>query len=544
MQILKILVIVLEVLLFFNLMIVVHELGHFLAARWRGLVVERFGIWFGRPLWERKINGIWYSLGSIPAGGFVALPQLAPMEAFEGRSDHDRAKLPPVTPLDKIIVAAAGPLFSLGLALTFAVLVWWVGRPVSEAEATTTIGYVLPDSPAERAGLRPGDRILAVDGQPVSRWSGITSDSVTWRIVRSEGETIQLRIDRGGKLEELTATPLIPERRAWQRRATRQLQMMAAETPMVGAVEPGSAADRAGLRPSDLLTHVNGTPLYTPLGISDYARRHPGEALRLRVKRGGETFEVPFEPAGARVGAVVAGSPAEQAGIRPGDRVVAVDGTRYRVAEEVSSHVQKNSGREMTFSLERGGQTVEVRVTPALPLGETTPRIGVQWAGESGIVYDEYGRFEVIHPGPLEQVRLSMMAIVNTFDALLSRKSDIKLQHMSGPVQIVRVYYILFENDQGWRQAVWFSVILNVNLALLNLMPIPVLDGGHIVLALIEWVRRRPLHGRALAYIQYAFASLIIGFMLYVTFFDAQDWLGGGSEPAPAMRFEPPSSGK
>jgi hypothetical protein len=88
-----------------------------------------------------------------------------------------------------------------------------------------------------------------------------------------------------------------------------------------------------------------------------------------------------------------------------------------------------------------------------------------------------------------------MLAIVNTFDALLSKKSDIKLQHMSGPVQIVRVYYILFENADGWRQAIWFSVILNVNLALLNLMPVPVLDGGHIVLAILEWIRRRPLNG-------------------------------------------------
>lgn len=543
MEILKVVVIFIEVLVFFNLMIVVHELGHFLAARWRGLVIERFGIWFGKPLWQKKINGVWYSFGSIPFGGFVALPQLAPMDAIEGRSDLDRTRLPPVTPLDKIIVAAAGPLFSLGLAFAFAVLVWVVGRPVSESEATTTIGYVLPDSPAERAGLRAGDRIQAIDGEPVQRWSGIGGDSVTWRIVRSEGETLRVKFERDGVSQEVTATPRIPERRPWQRKATRQLQMMAAETPMVGAVEKGSAAERAGLRPNDLLTHVNGTPLYSPLGISDYARKNPDQPLTLTVKRGSETIQVPFTPHGAVVAAVVRGSPAETAGFRAGDRVVAVDGRKYRVAEEFSAHVQKNSNRQLAFTLDRAGQTVEVNVTPVAPVGETTPRIGVQWGSDSGIVYDEFGRFEVIHPGPLEQVRLSMLAIVNTFDALLSKKSDIKLQHMSGPVQIVRVYYILFENEQGWRQAVWFSVILNVNLGLLNLLPIPILDGGHIVLALVEWIRRRPLRGRALAYVQYAFASLIIGFMLYVTFFDAQDWLGGGAE-TPAMKFEAKPAGR
>lgn len=543
MQILKVIVIFLEVLAFFNLMIVVHELGHFLAARWRGLVVERFGIWFGKPIWQKKINGVWYSFGSIPFGGFVALPQLAPMDAIEGRPDADRTQLPLVSPLDKIIVAAAGPAFSLGLAVTFAILVWVVGRPVSEAEATTTIGFVLPDSPAEKAGLRPGDRILAIDDKPVSRWSGISADSVTWRIVRSEEPTVRVKFERDGVEQVVSAKPLIPERRVWQRKATRQLQMMAAETPMVGAVEKGSAADRAGLKPSDLITHINGVRLFSPVGIGDYVRKHPDQALTLTVKRGAETLQLPFAPGGAVVAAVVKGSPAEAAGFKAGDHVVAVDGQKFRVAEEFSSHVQKNSGRELVFTLDRGGQQVEAKVRPVAPVGETTPRIGVQWGSDAGIAYDEYGRFEVIHPGPVEQIRLSMMAILNTFDALISKKSDIKLQHMSGPVQIVRVYYILFENDQGWRQAVWFSVILNVNLGLLNLLPIPILDGGHIVLALVEWVRRRPLQGRALAWVQYAFASLIIGFMLYVTFFDAQDWLGGGSE-TPSMKFESKPAGR
>jgi len=129
--------IILEVLILFNLMIVVHELGHFLAARWRGLYVEKFGIWFGKPLWKKTINGVQYSLGSLPFGGFVALPQLAPMDIIEGKADVDRARLPKISALDKIIVAFAGPLFSFLLAVAFAFVVWVVGRPVSEAEMTT-----------------------------------------------------------------------------------------------------------------------------------------------------------------------------------------------------------------------------------------------------------------------------------------------------------------------------------------------------------------------------------------------------------------------
>src|SRR6187431_3551233 len=112
-HIVRVVFILLEVLILFNLLIVVHELGHFLAARWRGLVIEKFGIWFGKPLWKKTINGVQYSLGSLPFGGFVALPQLAPMEVMEGKADMDREKLPPVSAIDKIIVAIAGPVFSL-----------------------------------------------------------------------------------------------------------------------------------------------------------------------------------------------------------------------------------------------------------------------------------------------------------------------------------------------------------------------------------------------------------------------------------------------
>src|ERR1700745_794221 len=149
----RVIFILLEVLILFNLMIVVHELGHFLAARWRGLYIERFGVWFGKPLWKKKINGVQYSLGSLPFGGFVALPQLAPMDIIEGKADVDRAHLPPVSALDKIIVAVGGPFCSLLLAIVFAAIVWIVGYPVSESDTTTVVGYIMPDSPAEKVGL-------------------------------------------------------------------------------------------------------------------------------------------------------------------------------------------------------------------------------------------------------------------------------------------------------------------------------------------------------------------------------------------------------
>ena len=96
----RVLVILFEVLLLFNVLIVVHELGHFLAARWRGLKIDRFAIWFGKPIWKTKINGVEYALGTIPAGGYVSLPQMATMEAIEGKSESSGQPLPPISALD------------------------------------------------------------------------------------------------------------------------------------------------------------------------------------------------------------------------------------------------------------------------------------------------------------------------------------------------------------------------------------------------------------------------------------------------------------
>src|SRR5947209_1491381 len=163
MSILKFFFIFLEVLLLFNLLIFVHELGHFLAARWRGLKIDRFAIWFGKPIWKKKFNGVEYALGYIPAGGYVSLPQMATMEAIEGKGESSGQPLPQISALDKIIVAVAGPLFSFLLAVCFAVIVWQVGKPSTDGEKSTTIGWVDMHGPAWKSGLRPGDTILEID---------------------------------------------------------------------------------------------------------------------------------------------------------------------------------------------------------------------------------------------------------------------------------------------------------------------------------------------------------------------------------------------
>ena len=533
-HILRVVFILLEVVVLFNLLIVVHELGHFLAARWRGLYIEKFGIWFGKPIWKKTIKGVQYSLGSIPFGGFVALPQLAPMDIIEGKADLDRRTLPPISVLDKIIVAFAGPLFSFLLAVVFAVIVTIVGRPVGESESTTLIGYVVPDSPAAHAGLEAGDKILAIDGQRVSRFGGMGDDSITWRIVRSEGDTIAITFARevNGTVQTSTvqAKPIVPPTKPWVRKALRQIEIYPVETPVIARIEPNSAAARAGLTPNDTIVGINGQRVYHILGVVDYVRDHPGEPLNLMVEREGKKLSLRFEPGNPKIAAVYKDSPADRAGLKPGDEAVAIDGKKLPSAFAISDYTKQRLNQSVVLTVRRDEKELTLTVTPEIPEGDKAARIGISWDEDYGIILDNYGKLTRVHPGPAEQIRAGMMSIFNTVGAIASSKSEVKLQHMSGPVMMLRVYYVMFENTDGWRMALWFSVVLNVNLALLNLLPIPVLDGGHIVLALIEGVRRRPVSMRVLEVVQTGCAVLIILFMAYIAFFDVQDLFGGRRE--------------
>lgn len=563
--ILKPILIILGVLVIFNLMIIVHELGHFLAARWRGLVIEKFGIWFGKPIWKKTINGVEYSLGSIPAGGFVALPQLAPMEVMEGKVETPRDQLPPISALDKIIVAFAGPLFSFGLAVVFALIVWQVGRPLSEAESTTVVGYVAEKSPAAESGLKPGDKILSIDGHKVTRYGGMGADSITWRVVRSEGDVINIDVERDGQVVPLTAKPRIPDKSNWwNRKNLRQIGILPAVSAVIAKVEPGTAAEAAGLKKGDAIIAVNGKKLLSAEDIYEAAEAAPDSALKLTVDRDGTTVPLELQPHGVRVMAVSPESPAKYAGLEKGDLILSVDGQPTTVVSRLISYIGTKADVPVTikvcrevkeFSLGRflhldssplPTKELELKATPqliAIPGSEEKRSlIGFTPAEGDGMGFLPQGRYKVVKVGPIEQLRVSVMSIVNTIDAVFSRKSSISVQHMGGPVMMMNAYYTMLSGPEGIRMALWFSVVLNVNLAMLNLLPIPVLDGGHITLAIIESIRRRPVNVRLLEYVQSACALVIIGFMLFIAFFDVQDLPFVGGEKRPQMKFRPPTS--
>ena len=454
--ILQVALLILVVLMVFNIIIFVHELGHFWAAKWRGLQIDRFQIWFGKPIWKKEVNGVQYGIGWIPAGGFVALPQMAPMEALEGGDKHTHP-LPAITPLDKIIVAFAGPLFSMLLALASAVIVWQVGKP-ADFIPSQEVGYVVPDSPAAKAGLQPGDKIVQINGEPVNGFAG-SLNSITERIVLSRGKQITYTVERPGEAKPVVLeSGFETEKTRWfQRGGLRQIGIDSAGPAIIGKVSPHSPAADAGLGKGDRITSIDGRNLYSLMQFSQYLRDNDWKTVRL--------------------------------GITTAD-----------------------------------GSTREIELTPEKPVTPEgmDPMVGIEWDFSSEV------DTRIVHPKPIQQVTDSLHMMWVTITSVVAKDSSIGVSHLSGPVGIGSMMFSFLQMEDGWRRILAFMVLFNVNLAVLNMLPFPVLDGGHITLALLEKVSGRPVKAKPLEILQTICALLLISLMLFVTSKDIGDKFGRG----------------
>lgn len=460
--------VILLVVVIFNIIIFVHELGHFLAARWRGLEVERFQIWFGKPIWKRTYNGVQYGLGWIPFGGFVALPQMVTMEAIEGDNMNDKP-LPPVKPLDKIIVAFAGPFFSFLLALVTAFLVWGVGKPDTRLNQTV-VGYVQADSAADKAGLKAGDKILSIGGNEIDSWAGNMDSGIVESIATSEGEKIEIVVQRPGVEQPLTLQSgfEIPSSSWYHRSGMRKIGIGYKEQVTVGQIVEHGPAAEAGLKEDDIILTFNGAPATSSMQLLTAAR--DGKTAELSVQRGDETFEVTMVPRKPEP---------------PNDKYTAY-GLGFKFDESLVSE-------------------------------------------------------EIVHPGPWQQIVDSALVMKKTIQLVASKTSSIGVDQLAGPVGIGKGYYeMITSSPDGWKLALGFTVLFNINLAILNMMPFPVLDGGHITLSILEIIARRPVKARVLEFVQTGFVLVIFGLFMYITSKDVGSFFPGGKqEERQEMRFEP-----
>ena len=432
------------VIVLFGGSIFVHELGHFLAARRRGAVVERFSIGFGPPIFKwRGKDGVEYGISWFPLGGYVLLPQLADLGPVEGRSEVDTTRLPPVSYATKMIVFVAGATFNILFAFALACIVWIVGQPTPVGFDSTTIADVVPKlriaddkevvSPASKAGLQTGDVILAIDGNRVDTFFDIMEQLALSSGWNKDGErqTI-LSVRRGERTFDVTINPVLAGDEK-----IRRIGITTVAKLIVGSVAPGSASEKAGLKPDDQILAANGASMLTWRQLDQLLQKNFGKKVDLTVLRGTETRQLQLE-------------------------------------------LQKAADF---------GLGVKTTLTYA-------------------------------HPTPWAQIQECVVKTFRTLVALVNPRSDINFSHMSGPIGIIDNFVAV--SRAGLPLALWFTILVNVNLAIFNLLPIPVLDGGQMLFATIGRLRGRPLPVNFIATAQSVFLVLLLSMVIYVSVFDVR----------------------
>jgi regulator of sigma E protease len=414
-----------------GVLVFVHELGHFLVARWHGVRVITFSLGFGPKLIKFTRGATEYCISAVPLGGYVKLAGETAEEERTGAPDEFLS----MSKWVRFQVYLAGPVMNLLLAVVLLAGILMQGADVPLFEtAPAVIGAIAPGSAAAQAGLRVGDRIVRVGGRDVPTW-----DALNVEIVPKANQELSIEVDRQGQRVPLRVTPA-----------------------GAGTFEIGDLGVRPILRPQ-------------------FVRITPGD-------------------------------PADRAGLRRGDVVLAVNSERDLEQPAIIKLLQASVNVPLTFTIERDGVTSDVSVLPVL-------RAGV---GAIGVVLSPW-EVRRIDPTLLQACAMSVTEnwenarfIGRTLRGLVTR--DTKVNQLMGPLAIGQMAGMAAQ--LGWLQLFQLMVMLSLNLGILNLMPVPVLDGGHIAILAVEGLARRDLSLKVKERILIGGAALIVVLMVTVIFND------------------------
>ncbi len=514
---------VLVLLVLFGATIFVHEFGHFLVARKLGMVVDVFSLGFGPAIWKKKHKGVTYKISIIPLGGYVALPQLDPtaMSGVQGKNkdkeqssengEEEERALPPVSPWKKILVSVAGSTGNIVFAVILAWIIYVNPESVTGGESTH-IGSVATNSVAYQEGIRPGDRIEAVNGTEVSTWYrfqeetilGAGKDGKVTLALESDGEIREVRVSV--ETNELTGRAIPGIERARKCAVTN--------------VTKGGSADLSGLREGDVIEAVDGTEVVSCQHLQYITEGREGETAQVTVGRGQEetvlSLHLPIEDTASKskclIGGVMGGASADKAGLKAGDVIKELDGAPIVNWRQFVKKVDKLKGETVPIVVRRGDKLIRTEVTPEYDEERERALIGIVMGIRPNLPW-------MRHRSPVKQLTNDALAIVRVLSALVNPSSSANAaKAIGGPLMIIMTLWASIKISM--LNAVGFLRFLNINLAILNLLPIPVLDGGHIMFSLWEGITRKRINPRFVNILVNIFMALLLALFLFITFRD------------------------
>jgi regulator of sigma E protease len=512
---------VLYFLVLVGVLVVIHEAGHFAAAKLLDVKVLRFSFGYGRPLVRVKLRETEYTINIFPLGGYVRILGVEdddPLPGEAGRSFQAR-------PLwQRLIIVFAGPFANFLLA-TVVFFVFFAGDTMLPA---AVVGDVIEDSPAARAGIEPGDRVLAIDGHSVRYWEDLEG-----AVQRSAGKELHLRLERNGKTFEKYVVPIeeVARKRCGAAQAQGRVGITRAPfAPLVGVLDPSSPAYQAGLRTGDLIISLDGQPIGNwgdvarKLGrnrrtnvvyyrgtevpgvpnLSFYEARFADLVPEYKIDdKGQRTAYTGLERAEMFVSHVDPGTPADVSGLRPGDLITAIDGQPVHHWLALDQKLQSEPERQWAITYQRTSDKGEVQALQAQvtqvrrkqldEYGHTVECLVFGARNEAqrgrGEMVPNESRFTYAVSKAVNRTGETISVMVSATASIL--KGDSPSESLGGPVMMYKVASV--SGEQGWESFLWLMAIISVNLGLINLLPVPVLDGGHVLVFAIEGVRRKPL---------------------------------------------------
>jgi regulator of sigma E protease len=446
-------------LVLIGVMIMIHELGHFWAARFFDVKVEVFSFGFGPRLFGFRRGETDYRVSAVPFGGYVkmsgeqfaddtgkrseipgygAITGQIPAAQLETGNPDDPRSLLNKPRWQRLIISVAGPFMNVVLAVgLLAGLYMFKYEKVSEADLEAVIGHVAPDSPAAKAGLLDGDRIVALDGKANPTW-----EDIGLKEIASADRPMHLAVDRNGKRFDTTVTPVYNERlgmgyAGWDERGQIQL----------GEIEPNFPAERAGLKRGDLILAVNGQPIHSNLKFQEIIKGSGGKPVTIEFQRKGQHLTLSMQPVYAKVD-----GPAKwMIGVQPQQKLNLIT-TKLSLPDAVAESVRQN---------EKGA-----------------------------------------------------LLIAEVLQGMVERRVSTK--NLAGPIAIGQI-----AGDAAREgPSAYFSVMsmVSLNLAIFNLLPIPILDGGTILMLLVEILMQRDLSinvKEAVFKVGFVFIMVIMAFVIF-----------------------------